>query len=519
MRYVSMIMAVLMIFCGCQNSYQQTNNIMQKLPEEAASQSVNAAETNTAGSAATEVTQPPCLACEEEPKIINENPNKEKYYSNEPAKQSWLTAYKSFYSLKPESIEEILKSAAAHSSYEKAMRGLEIRSDMGIDFIYPIYTMDFADIDTIAKDAQQVKSVIRDFRAGALVNYKQNGSFAGEIYFDAKQLTKRGFEENLHPYPAFRPFEVGDYFYRHSLTVTEGLEAQLTDFGFIPENTHAFALWFLIGSMNQEYGICFYDGEKAAFYNQGIEHDYSLSNKLYSFKELSDALCEIYDVCSVAEIDERYNKIVLEPGTGGFIPNIDDDNRKWRGDEVVNPVAAKPVIYLYPEHETEVSVKLGYPKEYFTYTYPEYNDGWYVTAYPDGRIVNKSDNTEHYYLFWEGDKKINWDMSEGFVVKGSNVTDFLREKLSYMGLTPREYNDFITYWAPEMIQNKYNLISFSWEQYEELAPLEITPKPDNIFRVHMVYKAIEKPFEITEQQLPVFDRNGFSVLEWGGSRA
>ena len=134
-------------------------------------------------------------------------------------------------------------------------------------------------------------------------------------------------------------------------------------------------------------------------------------------------------------------------------------------------------------------------------------------------MVNKSDGSEHYYLFWEGDKKIDWDMSEGFIVKGSEITQFLREKLIFMGLTPREYNDFITYWAPEMSQNEYNLVSFSWEQYEELAPLVITPKPDKIFRVHMVYKAIDVPVAITEQQLPAFERNGFSVLEWGGSRA
>ena len=43
----------------------------------------------------------------------------------------------------------------------------------------------------------------------------------------------------------------------------------------------------------------------------------------------------------------------------------------------------KPVIYLYPEEETEVTVKLDYNGT-LTSTYPAYGDGWTVTAQPDG---------------------------------------------------------------------------------------------------------------------------------------
>ena len=44
---------------------------------------------------------------------------------------------------------------------------------------------------------------------------------------------------------------------------------------------------------------------------------------------------------------------------------------------------AKPVIYLYPEQETTVSVSLDYAGT-LTATYPAYEDGWRVTAEPDG---------------------------------------------------------------------------------------------------------------------------------------
>ena len=157
------------------------------------------------------------------------------------------------------------------------------------------------------------------------------------------------------------------------------------------------------------------------------------------------------------------------------------------------------MIYLYPEEVTDCTVTVDYSP--FTYTYPTYNDGWEVTAYPDGRLINKADGTEHYYLFWEGGARPLWDFESGFVVKGSDTESFLREKLAYLGLTPREYNDFITYWVPKMQNSPYNLIMFAEEQYEELAPLTVTPEPDSVVRVHMVYLPLDEPIEIPEQEL------------------
>lgn len=57
---------------------------------------------------------------------------------------------------------------------------------------------------------------------------------------------------------------------------------------------------------------------------------------------------------------------------------------------------AKPVIYLYPEEPTEVTVTLDYSGE-LTYTYPAYGDGWTVTAYPDGTLID-ADGKEYSYL-------------------------------------------------------------------------------------------------------------------------
>jgi hypothetical protein len=180
------------------------------------------------------------------------------------------------------------------------------------------------------------------------------------------------------------------------------------------------------------------------------------------------------------------------------------------------PKPAKPVIYLYPTSEQTVSVKLDFNGK-LTCTYPEYNGEWKVKAQPDGTLTNLSDNREYSYLFWEGISKNKWDMSKGFVVKGSETEKFLREKLEYLGLTPREYNEFIVYWLPIMQDNKYNLITFAGEDYENLASLDITPKPDSMLRIMMVFKPLNKFIQVEEQELKPFVRTGFTVVEWGGT--
>ena len=176
----------------------------------------------------------------------------------------------------------------------------------------------------------------------------------------------------------------------------------------------------------------------------------------------------------------------------------------------------KPVIYLYPETETEVSVKLDFNGQ-LTSTYPQYDDGWSVVAQPDGTLTDPVTGREYYCLFWEGVSNVKYDLSSGFVVPGDETAAFLEESLADLGLTAREANEFIIYWLPRMEGNPYNLISFQQDTYTDNAVLDISPAPDTVLRVFMAWKPLEAPIEVPPQELTAPLRSGFTVVEWGGA--
>ncbi len=180
-------------------------------------------------------------------------------------------------------------------------------------------------------------------------------------------------------------------------------------------------------------------------------------------------------------------------------------------------VPEKPVIYLYPEEETVISVKLDYKGD-LTCTYPAYEGGkgWEdLTVSPDGTIYK--DGREYYCLYWEGRGNANYDFSRGFCVKGEDSAAFLEAVLPQMGLTAREANEFIIYWLPRLEANPYNVISFQKEAYTETAPLVVSPTPDSMLRVFMAFYASDSYVEMAPQEFEEFHRVGFTVVEWGGA--
>ena len=176
----------------------------------------------------------------------------------------------------------------------------------------------------------------------------------------------------------------------------------------------------------------------------------------------------------------------------------------------------KPVIYLYPEKTTEVTVELEFSGE-MTSTYPTYENGWEITAQPDGTLTD-AQGREYYCLFWEGVSNTAYDFSTGFVVTGEETAAFLEDALAQLGLTEKEANEFMIYWLPQMEHNAYNRIAFQTEAYTESAVLTVTPQPDSVLRVFMAWEPLDKFEEIEPQALEPFSREGFTVVEWGGAK-
>ena len=155
---------------------------------------------------------------------------------------------------------------------------------------------------------------------------------------------------------------------------------------------------------------------------------------------------------------------------------------------------AKPVIYLYPEAETDVTVTLDYDGE-LTCVYPVMNgNSWMVTASPDGTLTDAVGQTYN-YLYWEGVSRTEYDFSQGFCVPGRDTAAFLEDTLG----------------------NAYNLIAFQTSSYTDHARLTADPAPDTVLRVFMAWKPLDRSVELPPQTLAAPVRTGFTLVEWGGA--
>lgn len=181
---------------------------------------------------------------------------------------------------------------------------------------------------------------------------------------------------------------------------------------------------------------------------------------------------------------------------------------------IVKP--AKPVIYVYPDVETPVNIELNVIGQ-LGFTYPTYEKGWNFIAAPNGDIT-LNDKT-YGYLFWESEmpeEELVYEKT-GFLVHSDTLLSFLENSLTVMGLNSKESADFITYWYPQMLKNKTNHIHFLInEGCNTYAELKITPQPETIIRIGMIWSNAENDHSPEPQILPEMRREGFTVIEWGG---
>lgn len=132
----------------------------------------------------------------------------------------------------------------------------------------------------------------------------------------------------------------------------------------------------------------------------------------------------------------------------------------------------KPIIYIYPEEDTDLTIQLK-DTEKLLYTYPKYKNSWNIKALKNGSIYDYKTKRNYYALYYEAIDNTTIDITKGFVIKGSETISFLEEKLAYLGLNEREINEFIIYWIDKLEKNNYNYIYFRTtdevNQYMELS--------------------------------------------------
>ncbi|KAG1844203.1 hypothetical protein DFJ58DRAFT_31194 [Suillus subalutaceus] len=228
---------------------------------------------------------------------------------------------------------------------------------------------------------------------------------------------------------------------------------------------------------------------------------------------------------------------------------------------------AKPVIYLYSPSDIDVSVKLSLIPEWsLSVIYPVVTTEdhgqrleWNVRTHQDGSLMEHNSGLDVSYLFWEAESNLqtfarspaskpqpvdtfnpissSLDDMDSIVIPVDNATVYLDKSLKALGLHTEARTSFITYWLPSILKHEYIALRFVPQAaYERAASLSISPQPDVVTRVCMLFKGICKEHlaNWADAQMQAEkdvawwvdvvgvdparagDTSLFRVLEWGG---
>jgi len=190
---------------------------------------------------------------------------------------------------------------------------------------------------------------------------------------------------------------------------------------------------------------------------------------------------------------------------------------------------------------------------------------WAIAAEPSGTLVDKTTGTEVSYLFWEAIANINlmtpntsraatpvgdleaFDPSRPSVSPANSillpidkVPGYLDTVLKALTLHTEARTSFITYWLPDLLKHEYIALRFlAQASYEQAAKMRVSPAPDVVTRVFMLFRGVasgdldfwsQAATRATAEDGATFwtnvvggidstrasDRSLFRVLEWGG---
>lgn len=240
------------------------------------------------------------------------------------------------------------------------------------------------------------------------------------------------------------------------------------------------------------------DGDKIYYPKDANDLLYTIAYETYKVGRETDAM-------SIAEFAALKPLFLWKDAFGYYITFY---NQKY------GPLAecGKPVIYLYPETKTEVSVEVG---ANITKSDPPYGNGWNVVANPNGIIIY--DGKSYDYLFWEGKGQEYPAIKSGIIVPRLGVELMITNQLLQLGLNQYEISDFLEFWLPKMPDSSFvRLTWFGTNEMNRMAPLNVNPKPDTTIRVFLDFEGLDSIKNIQAQKLTHIKRSGFTLVEWGG---
>lgn len=184
-----------------------------------------------------------------------------------------------------------------------------------------------------------------------------------------------------------------------------------------------------------------------------------------------------------------------------------------------NIATLSPLIYLYPQSPTPITLKINSP---LISPKLSLNNGyWSTVASPDGTLTTLDGNRYRFipYEFLRNDFK---RPEKGFIVEGNRLEEYLKNELwPKLGLTDKEIEDYWVDTKPRVKSSPYYFVSLiDRSEIDRVLPMEVNPKPDTILR-NMTYilplpsEPAITPVPLENEKLIAPERKGFTVLENG----
>ena len=238
---------------------------------------------------------------------------------------------------------------------------------------------------------------------------------------------------------------------------------------------------------------------------------------IYQTKDINNKLLkELYgsysinpdEILNLSEFANIKNHFLYQDSLGDWVIFV---NQSY----TIQAECGKPVIYLYPEKETQIKVQVDAKITKSEPTYPI--KGWNVIAKPNGELTYQ--NQSYPYLFWEGLGNGIYPnyKNKGTVVAQKDLISTLYKQLSQLGLNQKESADFMEFWQSKLPTTPY--VRLTWLTTQDmniLAPLYVSPKPDTQIRIFLEFEGLEKQISLIPQKLSAPKRHGFTLIEWGG---